>query len=1141
MAQIDPASVRGGGYVQSMLPSVPRYGQQQGLAEAQMDGLSAADISNSPMPQPRKTSGDLNIKEAADKRPFLQKLLTAPLDLVEGVTQGLLEDPLLNFLSPVHWAYNLGAWATGLPSTKAIAAQIDEHTNGRTVADIGEIIGALAPSFAAGAGLYSLGRATAIKALAEGAASGRLLATTERVAGSEFVNAMKLERQLGAMNVRHNPTTIADKTFQAVTPPPFLERVVGEAGGAVGIGAAEAVNQGAKKFQADENFTLPQVATAAAEGFIFGTALAGAAGAALGGAAKVLGHATELSGGAIEARLFSNPKHAELVKTSMERGKKTLDTLRTSVMSRRDTVNQLKELQTEVIGQSTQAVTNLQTAVELFNSQARLPKLGKEISKAQEKLNTSLQSYRAQLTENKGVYRMLNSREPIPNQYTRLEPYNPEGNHLMLMQMYTKLLQRPEGLLRKMGVSGVRFLQEIGGAEHERLLGRSVVSKLVTNLRKDAIEILKPTAAETALGKSEFLSPGVEAFEKRGLQGVRNHYTRKYNAETGAKMVDWFKQIEDVKKFHYDRVVKLGARNYMTDEGLAEMGVAAFWPHINLRTSDKIMRARTMDALTKPLLDAAGVELRPAMTKAQAEIYISKHLLSGSKFNEHVQQFGSQDFRRVVKGTLASKVKQGQLLEPDPLLALDRYLNDIGTNHAYSSRFGYGDDARKAVKEAVLTMTGLEGGSIPLMTSVLDELMFTKFYPAAWAQTAQMLTSYQTGSKLAFSVISNLSGAATVPMVSGIGNTLKGLRMLVKDAEGTEYIRHAIAVHESLWASLRRSYIGQSIEDSFMDRFADMVLKVTGFNAVEKFNRLLSGAAAYASIMDDIAKGVAGRHKGSNLDTVRRRWEHMGMNYPDSIIKIKARMSAGGTHTNGAPITTLTAEEDLKTAMHAVLGSQVEEAIFKVARVTQGIPTVTTRPLAWSHPLGRVMTQFKSFSLNQGALIGERVVGEYAKGNPAPLAYMLSLYPVAGDMVRTANLAARNKDSEVTGLDRYVDDLSAVGGFGLTNQMLNSIKYGDLDSFILGPSYTTGENALGALYQLISTGESKRAEKNFNTTPIVQLTQQLYNGGKAMTIGHLEELARLDEAELTTSKRSPQKDVVPMFELQNAYIRGNGQ
>lgn len=962
--------------------------------------------------------------EVTDNRPFYQKILTSPVDLGAGIVEGLLQDPLLNYLSPVHLAYNSIASHYNLPSTRMLATQIEEATKGRKLSDIGELIGELAPSFALGGGLFSLGRAAAVKALEW---------TAVRTAGVALPEA--LEAGLSSVRMRAALDAADTPVLKGA-----LERGAEVAGGAVGAGVAGGI----------ESASRGQSVT---QGALLGAGLAAGTEGALIGAGKLFGFGTEFNAGAIEQRLFGSKEYAAAKDAVSAAGTKRLETLTAAYGKAVNVRDQLDEL--------LRYGTPDEQAV--FND-------------AEDAVREGAMSVRQQESANAATARLIDPDRPTPNQYTTDQPYNPEGRRLMMAQLFSKAIERPAGFLRKMGVTGVRLLQDINAAEHESTIGRSLDAAFIKHFRQDAAELMG-VSRFTQGGK--WMLPLVDAYEKGGVEGAAAYFGS--DTVKATKAADLFNRISDLSN-RYQAVVKLGAEPAMTSDELASQGVKAFWPHMPRPLSDDEMYASQVASL-----------VRGGMDKAAAEIKVATDSLTSSESRQGLRQFTSQDHRRGVVGSLADKLAQGAPLEEDPLHGLERYLNGITVSEAYAKRFGYGYESRQQMKNAVLMMTKAEGGSVPLMNGMVDSMLFDKYYNQALRQTVQGITSWQTAAKLPFAVIGNMTGGALAPMMMGTRNTLMGLKQLLSSVDDRNHLWHVLGLNESLFGSLRRSYMGQTLTDNVIDKVSDGVLTATGFNAAEKFNRLLSGAAANQAIMDDIARASAGTLRGNTLDAARRRWAEMGLDLTSATKGVRAELSAGS---------------DLKTALRNVLGSQYDEAVYNGAMKVQGIPTKTARPVAWATPVGRLLTQFKSFALNQGVLTRDAVLKEAALGNPVPLAYMASAYPIAGDFAIGTRAAIKGDRRKQTGFQRYIDDMAAVGGLGLTHQFLQSLQHGDLDGFLLGPSYTDAKKALGALYQLTFDQKTDQAEKFVKQQPLYQAIKRLYDGGEGMFASDVDAYAK---------------------------------
>jgi len=99
------------------------------------------------------------------------------------------------------------------------------------------------------------------------------------------------------------------------------------------------------------------------------------------------------------------------------------------------------------------------------------------------------------------------------------------------------------------------------------------------------------------------------------------------------------------------------------------------------------------------------------------------------------------------------------------------------------------------------------------------------------------------------------------------------------------------------------------------------------------------------------------------------------------------------------------------------------------------------------------MFQFKSFALGQTRFLKDAVLAEAANGNLIPLATFLSISPITGELVADAKALIKGKDRGSDGIVRLLENLSSVGGFGLFTDGLSAARWGDLEGFMLGPTF----------------------------------------------------------------------------------------
>jgi hypothetical protein len=224
-----------------------------------------------------------------------------------------------------------------------------------------------------------------------------------------------------------------------------------------------------------------------------------------------------------------------------------------------------------------------------------------------------------------------------------------------------------------------------------------------------------------------------------------------------------------------------------------------------------------------------------------------------------------------------------------------------------------------------------------------------------------------------------------------------------------------------------------------------------GFSLVEANNRTISGFTGHFIFDDNIAKLAAGTMRGNNYMKVMRQMDSLGVSPSETKMLVKKLKEVGETFKSS------TVYKDIE-----------EKAFYRAAQVTQFTPGVLRRPEWWTHPVGRVMMQFKSFALNQGRFFKDQILAEAGAGNYKPLAYVMSLYPVAGEVVGNVKSAVRGKDRDKSGILRVAENFGNMGGFGLAWTMMEASQYrGGLTNELVG---TSAAGVLNTVELLVDKG-----------------------------------------------------------------------
>jgi hypothetical protein len=206
-------------------------------------------------------------------------------------------------------------------------------------------------------------------------------------------------------------------------------------------------------------------------------------------------------------------------------------------------------------------------------------------------------------------------------------------------------------------------------------------------------------------------------------------------------------------------------------------------------------------------------------------------------------------------------------------------------------------------------------------------------------------------------------------------------------------------------------------EDLSRKTLGAKVIELSGFPRVMRFNRIFM-----SNMGKNLAEQYVAEYAETKSPTLAKKLAQMGINADKAV-------------ENGL------SQEDLFRA-----GSRLTEI---------GIPAFNPNnlPLAWrSSPVWRLLTQYKPFIYAQSAFLKDYVLKpaiKYvatggAEGEIRPLIYASLVFPTVGEIVGDLyNLAAygdlKNRPDFKNWLDRYVDNVSYVAGFGILHDLVYSL------------------------------------------------------------------------------------------------------
>jgi hypothetical protein len=449
---------------------------------------------------------------------------------------------------------------------------------------------------------------------------------------------------------------------------------------------------------------------------------------------------------------------------------------------------------------------------------------------------------------------------------------------------------------------------------------------------------------------------------------------------------------------------------------------------------------------------------------------------------------GPIDFHRLIPGTLRDKFEAGFPVNTNPFDATLRMLEATARRVHYGRALGPQAELVDVFGNAIAK----KGGSSTLFLNVADNLIDQPYYSTSLRNLANTVTGLEVASKLTTAVFANITQPINTLMFAGFKASVKGTLNALKN-ENRERLAQSLAIHHTILRGIGKSMGEEGLALNASQRLAEFTLKWTGFNGVERWNRMHAGGTALAFIRDQLSRALKGRLRGNNLDIARRRFTDMGIDL-DKAVKDAKKFSS--------------LDDFLRSDDWVPIEN---EAVFRAAQKTQFIPSKLRRPQLWNHPIGRIATQFKTFAFGQSRLIRDAVLAEASHGNMRPLAYFVSATPIAGEMVADLKAVVKGKEREKNGIFRALDNSLYAGGFGIAHDFVISAKQGRLSGTIFGPAVNDMTSLMENLAQADAEGILREALRQ----PAVQSAIFLFG------LGHMTEQAIEDYLEQFGEEETP--------------------
>jgi hypothetical protein len=413
---------------------------------------------------------------------------------------------------------------------------------------------------------------------------------------------------------------------------------------------------------------------------------------------------------------------------------------------------------------------------------------------------------------------------------------------------------------------------------------------------------------------------------------------------------------------------------------------------------------------------------------------VDKLMKTGKYTNKEQAQQVIREYTNTIRNRKAGNLEYERIADlpnyDKTHASLFKYLDNAATRISHVNTFGINDTYAKSL----INKAAKEGYDGELMQKYFDRIVGATKEDPTISKISNGLRTYQTATKLGLGAITNAGQTVNTATVTGILRTIKNIPKAILNNDVKDFALKSGVVLDSVINDVREG-----------SGFASKVLgKLTapGFNSVEKFNRTLSAWAGKEYAESLALQSLKGNKKASGLLT------QMGINPQEVRIQ------------NGV----LTEAQQIKAARNIV-----ERTQFKVD--PQDLPGFA------STPLGRIATQFKSFSYNQTAFIGREVLDPLLKGDALPLFRLLSVgIPVGATSLTLKDKIRMKQDSQEPNPFKQVwSAFNAAGGLGITSDFYNNLidynsntKSGDqvnVAKSLGGPTVGTALDVAGNILQ----------------------------------------------------------------------------
>lgn len=407
------------------------------------------------------------------------------------------------------------------------------------------------------------------------------------------------------------------------------------------------------------------------------------------------------------------------------------------------------------------------------------------------------------------------------------------------------------------------------------------------------------------------------------------------------------------------------------------------------------------------------------------------------------RQFGNLEASRLVDLPFYDKT-------PNSLIS---YLNGSSKRIAQTETFGKQDE--NALK--LIAKAGQEGYDTEAMKNAYDIAVGARKYNPTSEKVSGNIRKYVTTTRLGLGALTNVSQNVNTGIVTGHMRTM-GAMLKQLDPKTRAFVEDTGVVADAVLNDVRTQAGFSNFSQKVLGKAVNKIT-APGFGAVEKFNRSVSATAGR-----DYALRLA---QTGDEATLRK----LGV-------------------TGDIKGNTLTEAQQIQAARKVV-----EKTQFKVD--PQDLP-------GWADsPGGKLVSQFRTFSYNQGKFFSNEIIKPLGKGNAMPLARLMAALPLGYALYETKRAIAGRPEEE-NNVRKGADIFGNVGGAGLAFDLYRSLnplgsKYLPSDRRVSmalgafgGPTAGVASQAVGAVSEAIQRKNTPSDESRLEGKVAVGKTGDSY-------------------------------------------------